>query len=289
MPPNPRPVSESIMTSHDKAFQPYGARSPSPMLRRLIDLSRAMAGYGWLRPLARTMRHIAIMIIGTHPVDTEFRGIKVRLHATGNVCEKRALLSPREFDPQEFDFIEQMVEPGDICLDVGANVGLYALLCAKLTGPSGRVFAFEPHPLIFARLQANMAFNPDLSALHAENSAVYREEGQMALEEGTGNFGETRLAPEAKNAALQTRTVSLSRFLARADTAPVKLMKIDVEGFEEPILTDLFSAPSRYHPQFMIVERNEKAWPRIKTICHKAGYTSCQSTRLNEILAKHNP
>src|ERR1700719_2260133 len=42
--------------------------------------------------------------------------------------------------------IEQAVKPGMVCYDIGAHVGFYTLLFAKLVGPSGRVFAFEPLP-----------------------------------------------------------------------------------------------------------------------------------------------
>lgn len=81
--------------------------------------------------------------------------------------------SPKELrllDP-EVDFISRNVRPGSHCVDIGANVGFFTLLIAKAIGPDGQLFSFEPGPLSFGLLQANVRLN-DYGNVHLENKAV---------------------------------------------------------------------------------------------------------------------
>jgi len=64
-----------------------------------------------------------------------------------------------EYEPVETKLILELVKPGAAILDIGANIGYYSLLFAKLTGPSGQVFAFEPDPYSYDLLQQNILEN----------------------------------------------------------------------------------------------------------------------------------
>ena len=63
----------------------------------------------------------------------------------------------RVYNQQDPGFIASVLEPGDTCVDVGANIGLITLLSAVSVGPNGLVVAFEQHPKIFAYLRGNVA------------------------------------------------------------------------------------------------------------------------------------
>ncbi|MDP2151302.1 MAG: FkbM family methyltransferase [Parvibaculum sp.] len=269
----------------DEAAAPFGRYAPSAGLTRMIGLSRAMNRGNALRPLGRLIRHMTINRLGARPVDDSFRGLRARFHPIGNVCEKRALLSPAEFDAEEFAFAGEVLAPGDICLDVGANVGFYSLFFASRVGPQGKVIAFEPHPLMFARLKTNIALNPDISCIVPENCAVYSQEGEMALVEGSGNFGETKLGNEGPG-TVTVKVVRLSRYLETGGLSPVKLMKIDVEGAEGEVFADLFAAPQTFHPRYIIVEFGKDGWDKTRQACTDAGYVRVAKTRMNEILEK---
>ena len=68
-------------------------------------------------------------------------------------------LVPHEPEPALFDFLKQTIRPGDVVLDVGAFVGIYAVLAARWSAPDGRVIAFEPTPSSAALARKHLAFN----------------------------------------------------------------------------------------------------------------------------------
>jgi tRNA/tmRNA/rRNA uracil-C5-methylase (TrmA/RlmC/RlmD family) len=70
------------------------------------------------------------------------------------------------WEPSLTRWIQERLAPGDIFIDVGANIGYYSLLASKLVGHSGSVVAIEPSPKIFSALQHNLALN------HIENVRV---------------------------------------------------------------------------------------------------------------------
>ena len=65
----------------------------------------------------------------------------------------------RDWVEPELRQLQRLLSPGDVFIDVGANVGLYALKAARLVGPTGRVLALEPGAEAFGHLTSNLALN----------------------------------------------------------------------------------------------------------------------------------
>lgn len=97
-----------------------------------------------------------------------------------------------EFSEAEIDVFRQIVRPGDVVLDVGANIGGHTLYLAQAVGPHGKVLAFEPQRMLFQTLCANMAINSITNA-YCYNQALGEEHGWVNmpdLDHGSpNNFG----------------------------------------------------------------------------------------------------
>jgi FkbM family methyltransferase len=133
------------------------------------------------------------------------------------------------FEAEVQEIIREIVTPGDIVYDVGANIGYMTLLFATLSGPEGRVLAFEPSPVNFRRLRRNVELNRERNVTlqncavsDAEGAALFAEAGTMSRiipRESTG-----------KNQDLEVRTIRLDDFIYRDGHNPPAVVKIDVEG-----------------------------------------------------------
>lgn len=63
------------------------------------------------------------------------------------------------YEPEVVDYFVADVYPGQVIVDIGANIGLFSLMAAEIVGPRGRVIAYEPHPKTFRELQDNLERN----------------------------------------------------------------------------------------------------------------------------------
>jgi len=80
----------------------------------------------------------------------------------------------------ELEALQRFLGPGDVLVDVGANIGLFSLKGAHLVGEAGLVLAVEPGETSFTRLSANLALNT-LPQVQMVRAALSDHEGEMAL------------------------------------------------------------------------------------------------------------
>ena len=101
------------------------------------------------------------------------------------------------WEPAVTRLYHDALRPGDIVIDVGANVGLHTLLAARLVGATGRVHAIEASPWIFARLLRNLAANRAAN-VRAYNMAATAVAGPVSvyLHDETNLGGTTIIAAE---------------------------------------------------------------------------------------------
>jgi FkbM family methyltransferase len=143
------------------------------------------------------------------------------------------------YEPQAIKFLREVVRPGYCCIDIGANLGYYALLMARLVGPSGQVIAFEPFPRNFQTLQKNVSLN-DLQNVRIEPIAIGETSGSLSLffaaeEENSATPSATAYAVDGRQENLQVPMLSLDGYLSTGQFVP-NLIKIDVEGAEMAVL-----------------------------------------------------
>ncbi len=128
--------------------------------------------------------------------------------------------------------LARWLREGDVFVDVGGHAGFFSLMGAKLVGPRGRVFCFEPFPKNMAMCQENLKVN-DLENVELVSAALADHDGQGVFEY-SGNLSTARFSSGG-----DTTAENLAVAVSRLDTyclPAVKLVKIDVEGFAGGVL-----------------------------------------------------
>ena len=142
-----------MIPDNDPTPPPFGAFAPTPAQAAIIALAhRTRLKRGAFRPwLSRLVNRIR-----PGPVDARYHGAAFRLHHQASATESGALFYP-EYNLEELDFLRARTPAGGVFVDVGANVGTYAMVLARHVGANGQVIAIEPHPVTFGRLAFNRA------------------------------------------------------------------------------------------------------------------------------------
>ena len=145
------------------------------------------------------------------------------------------------YEPEEVELFRRFVRRGDTVVDAGANIGFFTAVAASLVGKEGEVHAFEPVPAYFQRLVALREANPRHRIL-LNNEALGAEESRAEIRvSGAANLGWNTLVPElmSRESAAATHEVRVRRLDAYLEERRVErlaLLKVDVEGFELPLM-----------------------------------------------------
>ncbi|HUR53329.1 MAG TPA: FkbM family methyltransferase [Gemmataceae bacterium] len=133
------------------------------------------------------------------------------------------------------------LRPGDVVLDVGANIGQYTVLAAKKVGPRGRVFAVEPGEETRRILDMNISTN-GLSNVSIFSVAAWDADTELFLDVGEAdNCGSAgvRVGPAERTTAATVPARRLGPLLRAAGCDRIDILKIDIEGAELPALRGL--------------------------------------------------
>lgn len=142
----------------------------------------------------------------------------------------------RENYEPELAYLEEILSPGMIFVDAGANFGVYTLVASKLVGETGRVLAFEPTAGSFATLRQNIDLNRS-SNVRLFQVALAQKKGRAWLYHGWDPVGNSLgRDPLAGSEGEEVQTESLDTVLKENGVDRVDVIKIDVEGAEELVL-----------------------------------------------------
>lgn len=167
------------------------------------------------------------------------------------------------FEKEELAFVKRFLKKGDVFIDIGAHIGFFSLLAQKLVGSTGRVLSFEPSPATAAQFKENIVLN------HSEGIEVFHMAFSNA--KGTCEFYVSANGYEAWNSLakpdvndafvpISVPTTSIDEFLADQALAPsgVKLIKIDVEGWEKTVLSGGRQSLAANNAPALLVEFTER-------------------------------
>jgi FkbM family methyltransferase len=169
----------------------------------------------------------------------------------------------RERYEAELLHLNRFVSSGMIVVDGGANCGIYTIVAAKLVGPSGVIFSFEPGREAFSTLQANVQLN-GLVNVRPCRAALSDQPGIAVLyhhREGPNSF--SLGPPDEEGPSFEEVMLCSLDYVMPEELVPrVGLVKLDVEGAEELVLRGARSILARSHPT-VIFEMHHRAARRL--------------------------
>jgi FkbM family methyltransferase len=159
-----------------------------------------------------------------------------------------------------------MVRPGQTVYDLGANVGSYTLLAAKLVGPAGRVVAIEPLPANLAYLRRHVEINL-LANVRIVSAAVTDRVGTLRFR-ATPDRVTSHIADDG-DVVVDCTTVDA---LVTDGMAPPDCLKIDVEGAEAAVLRGATRTLAGIRPIIFLATHGEQAREESHALLDAAGY-----------------
>jgi len=167
----------------------------------------------------------------------------VQLLLNPNCAYSGVLFARRVSAVAELHFARNIINPGDIAIDVGANIGYTTAALSKFVGPYGKVLAFEPSPTTFSFLTRNLQLNK-CQNVTAYQVALAEKDNVGLLYESEHTSGDNRMyMPNSdprdrlvQRQAIEVEQKTLSTYLTEIDVARLSFLKIDAQGYECRIL-----------------------------------------------------
>jgi FkbM family methyltransferase len=213
-----------------RLFTAYARGPEHPMKRRLIGWVvgalkgrkvRAWCGFGWMDLDLRDLIQFSLFMNGA-------------------------------FEPTTRARVEAQLRPGDLFVDVGANVGIFSIMAAN---NGAQVVALEPNPSICAELLANRAVNGlDVPLRVVSVAADERVDIVPFGVPCAANRGTSRQVETEAGDTVHAPTMPLASICARLGEEKIRLVKIDVEGAELRVLRGLLEGPSALRPEAIVFE-----------------------------------
>lgn len=191
-----------------------------------------------------------------------------------------AILRRGLFDLVVSEVLYRLSDPGELAVDVGANVGHMTSLFAKRLGPDGKVISFEPHPTLFSELSSNVSrwkATPGTAAVSLQQVALSDEtgEGELGLPDGFArNRGSAAIRgePEEGGSTARSERVALQRLDDVMADRAIGVMKVDVEGHELGVFRGAERLLSEHRVRDIVFEEFERPPTAVTTYLEGLGY-----------------
>ncbi len=173
------------------------------------------------------------------------------------------------YDPNEFYWLSQVLKPGMVFVDVGANEGLYSVFAGARLGITGRVVALVPSAREFAALEANVALN-EFQNVVTRRLALGDRAGTVSLRvavaerSGLNSLGAFGLEDVALERTEKVPLATLDQLVLELKPTRLDVVKMDVEGSETAVLRGAIATIERFHP-WLLVELAERSLTQLGT------------------------
>ncbi len=191
-------------------------------------------------------------------------------------------------DPRIVRTCRALLRPGDVFLDIGANLGSIGLQCADRVGPEGRVHEVEPQPALAAGIR-EAAAGAGFGHLEVHECGLWDEDGDLRLEVPERHTGAAHVLAEGEEGRGRTVTVPVraaAGFVARTAGDRAFGAKVDIEGAEDRVLPALFAAPGA---RFVLFETHRRPEPERYWEMAAAGGFTCLGIRPSLVRTRLQP
>lgn len=167
------------------------------------------------------------------------------------------LLVREDYEPAEARWYREVVRAGNVVVDVGAHIGVFATLFASLVGRAGTVVAVEPDPTTAALLRRNLLRN-NYRDVQVHQCAASNETGTVHFYRSKSNTGDNRLLTHSEGDAMRLEVSAVRLDDLLRDLPRVDLLKLDVQGAEPQVLEGMSEILTARPPRRILSE----FWPQ---------------------------
>jgi len=143
------------------------------------------------------------------------------------------------YEDENIAFLKEHVKAGHMVFDIGAHLGLMSVISSQLSGPEGKVYAFEPSPSTFDLLKKVLALNSGYSPVVPEQMAISNTIGNIRfyLSSDLGSNSNSLVEKHPLNrSAVEIKCTTLDAYAEKNHLTAIALIKIDAEGSELQVL-----------------------------------------------------
>lgn len=184
------------------------------------------------------------------------------------------------YEPDLQSALVELVNPGMVAYDVGANIGYISLMFARRVGPTGRVISFEPLPANVSRLKQNISLNNIGERVLVVPKAVADHPGETtfwiapsgAMGKISGSAGRTTTD---YSESIQIETISIDEMIFQQSLPPPQVIKMDIEGGEVLALPGMKNTLVTHRPLILIEVHGPHAAQVTWDSLVPAGYRLC--------------
>ncbi len=167
------------------------------------------------------------------------------------------LIRPKTITQQEVNFFKKFIPKGSLCIDIGTNIGDTTVPMALAAGKEGITLGFDPNPLVYKILEANVKLNPGKTNIIPYPFAITKEAGEFSYASSEASFGNGGISNEvvSNQGSFQlpqkVQGIVLEDFLLReyAESLPrLSFIKVDVEGADREVIESIGGILKKYKP-----------------------------------------
>lgn len=189
-------------------------------------------------------------------------GFKLAVHQHDTIISE-SIRQNKIWAQSETRLFRELITPGMVVIDVGANIGYFSLLASTLVGSGGCVHAFEPDPVNCGLLRKNVRMN-HASNIKVVQAALSNNDEPLQLFLNSDNKGDHRIweATGEARTRISVKAMTLDQYLNETGTVP-KFIKMDVQGAEGYVLEGMKETLAQSELSYLILE----FWPEALRKC----------------------